>query len=163
MSWHYQCFEHDNSLAIHEVYLIKNKNIYTIEPITAHGETLEELDESLDMMIKDIKKYPIRKYEKEPGEQPYSFWHDLNEVKEGGFIGILNFKTEKEQDYSFYWIIDNEEGKIINYSPLSIILVGKNFEVLIKFLNELKKHIKNKNIFYINEPFKLFTHKPLGL
>ena len=163
MSWHYQCFEHNNRLAIHEVYLINNENVYTVEPITAHGETLEELDESLDMMIKDISKYPIRKYEKQPGEKIYSFWHDPNGEKEGARIGILNFTTEKEQDYSFYLIIKNTEGKIINYSPLQMIFVGKNFKDLLLVLNKLKKYIKNKNIVYINEPFKLSIHETLEL
>lgn len=65
--WRYQVINHgtevEPSLAIHEIYFnTKNEGGYmwTHNPITLNNyNKLEELIESLEIMLKDIKKHPI--------------------------------------------------------------------------------------------------------
>ncbi|STD05138.1 hypothetical protein [Elizabethkingia anophelis] len=65
--WRYQVINHgtedEPSLAIHEMYFnTKNKGdcMWTQNPITLNSyDGLEELIESLEMMLKDIKKHSI--------------------------------------------------------------------------------------------------------
>ncbi|WP_407517850.1 hypothetical protein [Elizabethkingia anophelis] len=65
--WRYQVINHgtaeEPSLGIHEIYLnIENNNdcMWTQSPISLNNyNNLEELVKSLELMLKDIEKYPI--------------------------------------------------------------------------------------------------------
>ena len=65
--WRYQVINHgtaeEPNLAIHEIYLnIENSSdcMWTQSPISLNNyNNLEELIKSLELMLKDIEKYPV--------------------------------------------------------------------------------------------------------
>jgi len=65
MSWHYQLMRHkDESLAVHEYYITQEGDKYfTKNPISITGDNIEEVKESIQMILNDIDRHGIKDYE----------------------------------------------------------------------------------------------------
>jgi len=60
-TWRYGLMKYENgSLGVHEIH---NETSWTADPIIV-GDNLEEILETLEMIKKDIKNYPIKKWKK---------------------------------------------------------------------------------------------------
>lgn len=65
--WHYQAMRHKTSdgeefFTIHEYYELDGEPLWTAEPVTICGSTINELKEALERMLKDVDKYGIKDY-----------------------------------------------------------------------------------------------------
>ena len=65
MSWHYQLMRHrDESLAVHECYISEDGTIqWTKKPISIVGDSIEEVKESIQMILNDIDRHGVKDYE----------------------------------------------------------------------------------------------------
>ena len=65
MSWHYQLMRHrDKSLAVHEYYISEDGSIqWTKNPISIVGDDIEEVKESIQMILNDIDRHGVKDYE----------------------------------------------------------------------------------------------------
>ena len=67
--WHYIAFKNIDCMEVRELFIDDiNGDVYgwTAEKVEPHGETINELQKDLIMMLSDISKYPV--YCEEDGE-----------------------------------------------------------------------------------------------
>lgn len=65
MSWHYQLVRHkDESLGVYEYYTTQDgENYFTKNPISIVGDSIEEVKESIQMILNDIDRHGVKDYE----------------------------------------------------------------------------------------------------
>jgi len=71
--WHYQLMRHklarpnevdgEHYYAIHELYEMDDGPAWTDEPIQVTGESVEDVQRALMLMLKDIEKHGVRDYD----------------------------------------------------------------------------------------------------
>ena len=67
-NWHYQLMYHDSGegyYAIHEYFpfMDSNETVWTSNPITVTGESVEDIKWCLKAMLDDIDKHGVKNYE----------------------------------------------------------------------------------------------------
>jgi hypothetical protein len=63
MHWNYRVIQKDNGVDVHEVYYNKSGEIcmMTENPVQLKSDTVEDLVIELNMILKDVQKYPPMK------------------------------------------------------------------------------------------------------
>lgn len=66
-SWHYQLMYHDSDghYAMHEYFHLGDSDhtVWTSDPITLTGDSVEDIKWSLKAMLDDIEKHGVKDYE----------------------------------------------------------------------------------------------------
>ena len=62
--WHYQLMKHsDGSLAVHEYYTLEDGGSWTEKPVDISGDSVQDIKESIQMILNDINKHGVKDYE----------------------------------------------------------------------------------------------------
>jgi len=63
MSWHFQLMRHpDGTLAVHEMYPLDHGSLWTQDPISVIGATVEDVKWMLRAMLNDIDRHGVVDY-----------------------------------------------------------------------------------------------------
>ena len=62
-SWHYQLMKHDGYYAVHEFYPSDDGGSWTEKPVDISGDSVQDIKESIQMILKDIDKRGVKDYE----------------------------------------------------------------------------------------------------
>ena len=61
--WHYQLMKHNEYYAVHEFYPSDNGGSWTKKPVDISGDSVQDIKESIQMILNDIDKHGVKDYE----------------------------------------------------------------------------------------------------
>ncbi len=61
--WHYQLMKHNEYYAVHEFYPSDDGGSWTKNPVDISGDSVQDIKESIQMILNDIDKHGVKDYE----------------------------------------------------------------------------------------------------